>query len=89
MSSETEAKNVQAIIYSPVVSADSTSPESQLMREAKKTQAQADVDTKFDAQVERFYVRSEPISMPLVGTAVALGLFALSILYTGWGRRRS
>jgi hypothetical protein len=88
MSSQQDASKVEAIIYSPVVSADSTSPEAQLMRDAKKTQAQADVDTKFDAEVERFFVRSEPISMPLVGTAVALSLFALSIIYTGWGRRR-
>jgi hypothetical protein len=88
MSTEQDAKKVEAIIYSPVVSTDSTSPEAQLMRDAKKTQAQADVDTKFDAQVERFRDRTETISIPLLGTAVAMSLFALSIVYTGWGRGR-
>ena len=77
-----DPSNVQTIAYVPVVGADTTSPETQLMREAKKVELQTQLDTKFDAVVERFVVQ-QPISVPLVGTTVALTLFAVAIWYSG------
>lgn len=73
---------IQSLVYAPVVSADTTSAETQLMREARKVELQTQIDTKFDAVVERFVVQ-QPISIPLLGTSVALTLFALAIYYSG------
>jgi hypothetical protein len=73
---------IQTLAYAPVVGTDATSPEVQLMREAKKVELQTQIDTKFDAIVERFVVQ-QPISIPLLGTTVALSLFALAIYYSG------
>ena len=73
---------IQTLAYAPVVGSDATSPEAQLMREAKKVELQTQIDTKFDSVVERFVVQ-QPISVPLLGTTVALSLFALAIYYSG------
>jgi hypothetical protein len=73
---------IQSISYVPIVATDATSPEALLMREAKKTELQTQIDTKYDSVVERFVVQ-QPISIPLVHTTVALGLFALAIYITG------
>lgn len=73
---------IQSLVYAPVVSPDTTSAETQLMREARKVELQTQIDTKFDAVVERFVVQ-QPISIPLLGTSVALTLFALAIYYSG------
>ena len=88
MSGEANAKKVDSIVNSPVVSEDSNSQEQKMMRDAKLTQVQADTDTKFDAVVERFYEGPTPISRPLVGVAVAFGLLALSVVFTGLKKRR-
>lgn len=40
--------NVAAIVAAPVVSADTTSPEAILAREAKKIELQAHADSKYD-----------------------------------------
>ncbi len=77
-----DPSKIQSLTYAPVVSTDATSPEAQLMREAKKIEVQSQVDTKFDSVVERFVVQ-QPISLPLVHVAVALGLFAVAVYYTG------
>jgi hypothetical protein len=74
-------KKIDSIIYPPVVSNDSQSPEAKLMREAKAIESQAAVDTKYDAIMERFEANQQPISRPLVGFAVALSLFALASLF--------
>ncbi len=80
---EQDPSKVDSITYSPVVSSDSNSQEAQLMRDAKKTEAQAQVDTKYDGKVSPFMNYSEPISVPLLGVAVALSLLSLSIILTG------
>jgi hypothetical protein len=77
-----DPSKVQMLAQVPVVSTDATSPETQLMRDAKKVELQTQIDTKFDSVVERFVVQ-QPISLPLVSTAVALSLFALAIFITG------
>lgn len=64
-------EKVEKIVYSPIVSTDSISPEAKLMRAAKELEVQSDVDTKYDAIVERFEQRS---TKPLLGVAVALFL---------------
>jgi hypothetical protein len=80
---EQDPSKVDSIIYSPVVSTDSNSQEAKLMRDAKKTEAQSQVDTKYDGEVAPFMNYSEPISVPLLGVAVALSLLTLSIFLTG------
>ena len=82
-SAEQDPSKVDSIIYSPVVNSDSNSQEAQLMREAKKTEAQSQVDTRYDSVVTPFMNYSEPISVPLLGVAVALSLLSLSIILTG------
>jgi hypothetical protein len=77
-----DPSKVQMLAQVPVVSTDATSLEAQLMRDAKKVELQTQIDTKFDSVVERFVVQ-QPISLPLVSTAVALSLFALAIFITG------
>jgi hypothetical protein len=77
-----DPSKVQMLAYAPIVGTDATSPEVQLMREAKKVEVQTQIDTKFDAVVERFVVQ-QPISIPLVGATVALSLFALAIYWSG------
>jgi hypothetical protein len=59
---------VEKVVLSPIVSYDSNSKESQLMRQIKQVEAQSIVDTKFDTVLERF----EPSKMPLVTFAVAI-----------------
>jgi hypothetical protein len=86
--SESEAKKVEAVVASPVVSEDSNSQEQKMMRDAKLTQIQTETDTKYDAVLERFYVQPTPISRPLVGVAVALGLLGLSVIFSGLKKRR-
>ncbi len=77
-----DPSKVQMLAQVPVVSTDATSPEMQLMRDAKRVELQTQIDTRFDSVVERFVVQ-QPISLPLVSTAVALSLFALAIFITG------
>jgi hypothetical protein len=79
-----DPSKVHGIVYSPVNSQDANSPEAILARDAKKIQAQAEVDTKYDPIVERysnFY--QEPIfpSVPLLGVSVALSLLALAVFF--------
>jgi hypothetical protein len=80
MSNEEKAKKVDSIVYAPVVSSDSNSEEAILMRQAKALEAQAAVDTKYDAIVERF-INPQPISLPLVTFAVSLSFFAIAVLF--------
>jgi hypothetical protein len=77
-----DPSKVQSLSYVPVVSPDSGSLEAQLMREAKKVEVQSQIDTKYDPIVERFVIQ-QPISLPLINVTLALGLFALTIYYTG------
>jgi hypothetical protein len=77
-----DPSKVQMLAQVPVVSTDATSLEMQLMRDAKRVELQTQIDTRFDSVVERFVVQ-QPISLPLVSTAVALSLFALAIFITG------
>ncbi len=74
-------EKVDKLVLSPVVSENPTSMEAILMRDAKKIEAQANTDTKFDATVERFRGDVQPISVPLMGVAVALGLLSLSVFF--------
>lgn len=74
-------KKIDKIVFPPIVSNDSESPEAKLMREAKALESQAEADTKYDAIMERFQGSQQPISQPLVGFAVALSLFALASLF--------
>jgi hypothetical protein len=75
---------IEAIIQAPVVSADSQSPEAQLMRNAKRLEAQAAVDTRFDPVLENFTVNK-----PLLGLTVALSLMVVALVRTSMktGRR--
>ena len=57
----------EKVVLSPIVSYDTNSKESQLMRQIKEVEAQSIVDTKFDTVLERF----ESTKMPLVTFAVA------------------
>jgi hypothetical protein len=79
MSAAKKSNNVEKIIYAPVVSADSSSPEAILMRDAKELEAQAAIDTKYDAVVERFEVENTPISKSLLGLTILLGIVALYV----------
>lgn len=78
-STQSEAEKIKMLIASPVVGSESTSEESQLARLAKQTEIQAAADSQYDLVVERFINQQQPISIPLMGTFVALGLFALSM----------
>lgn len=68
---------IDSVVTAPVVSIDSTSSEAKLARNARALEAQAEVDTLYDTKIERFYSEPAPISIPLVGVAVALGLWGL------------
>jgi hypothetical protein len=82
-----DPSKIQGIITAPVTSQDATSPEAILAREAKKIQAQAEVDTKYDPLVERYRNFEQPtVSVPLVCAAVALGLLGLAVLIRGQKR---
>lgn len=87
-SKEIAAKKVQAVVDAPIVSDDAKSPEQIMMRDAKLLQIQTDVDTKYDAVVERFTVNSEPVSIPLLGAVVAFSLMGLSVLFIGLKKTR-
>jgi hypothetical protein len=88
ISKEVAAKKVQAVVDAPIVSDDAKSPEQIMMRDAKQLQLQTDADTKYDAIVERFTARAEPISIPLLGLVVAFSLMGLSIIFTGLQKKR-
>jgi hypothetical protein len=66
----------------PIVSDDPQSKESKLASEAKRIQAQSDNDSNFDTVLERYTTYSEPVSIPLLGTGVALFLLAASVWIT-------
>jgi hypothetical protein len=78
-SNQSDAEKVKMLISSPVVSSDSTSEESQLARLSKQIEVQASADSQYDLVVERFMNQQQPISIPLMGTFVALALFAASM----------
>lgn len=85
---EAAAKKVSQVVTIPVVSTDASSPEAQLMRDAKIAQVQTETDTKFDDTVERFQCRQQGFSVPLLGVTVALSLLGLSVFFTkNQGRR--
>lgn len=76
---QTEAEKIKLLVSSPVVGSDSTTEESQLARLAKQTEIQAATDSQYDLVVERFMNQQQPVSIPLLGTFVALALFGLSL----------
>ena len=78
-SNQSDAEKVKMLISSPVVSSDSTSEESQLARLSKQIEVQASADSQYDLVVERFMNQQQSISIPLMGTFVALALFAASM----------
>lgn len=69
-------KPVQAIVYAPVVSTNSTSPEALLARKNKEIQAQSQTDSKFDTTLERFCGQQGS----LLSLTVVLSLFLASAL---------
>lgn len=78
-STDPAAEKVKLLVSSPVVGSDSTSEESNLARMAKQTEVQASTDSQYDLVIERFMNQQQPISIPLMGTFVALALFAASM----------
>jgi MYXO-CTERM domain-containing protein len=76
---------IQEVVASPVVSADTTSPEAKLARAMKATQVQSEADSKFDTVVERFAgcacaSSSAGINRPLLTAVLVVGLFLASSL---------
>ena len=69
-------KPVQAIVYAPVVSTNSTSPEALLARKNKEIQSQSQTDSKFDTTLERFCGQQGS----LLSLTVFLSLFLASAL---------
>ncbi len=47
-------KIIDSLAFAPVVSSDTTSKEAIMARESKKIEAQANTDSRFDTQLERF-----------------------------------
>lgn len=47
-------KIIDSVAFAPVVSSDTTSNEAVMARNAKKIEAQANTDGRFDTQLERF-----------------------------------
>lgn len=78
LSQEAKSKQIQALAVAPVVSADSTSQESILARQARELQIQSATDSKYDTVLERF--QGQPSSL-LVGLAVAGSLLLVSLVY--------
>jgi hypothetical protein len=74
------AEKVEKIVYSPIVSTDSVSPEAKLMRSAKELEEQSNTDTKYDAVVERFQ-QNQSSTKPLLGVAVALLLLLAGSIF--------
>ena len=72
---------IVAIVKAPTVSADNDSPEAKLAIESKRIQSQADQDSTFDTVIERFKSREE-ISLPLVGTGLAILLLGVSVWFS-------
>ena len=86
--SSISAEKVETIISAPVVNTDSLSPEANLARSAKRLQVQAEIDSKFDTVIERFYCGPEPINTPLLVSFLTVGLlFAGATLFRGGARR--
>jgi hypothetical protein len=82
------SEKVESIISAPVVNTDSLSPEANLARDAKRLQVQAEVDSKYDTVVERFYCEPEPINVPLVVSFLTVCLlFAGATFFHGRMRR--
>lgn len=77
------AEKVEKIVYSPIVSTDSVSPEAKLMRSAKELEEQSNTDTKYDAVVERFQQnqQNQSSTKPLLGVGVALLLLLAGSLF--------
>jgi hypothetical protein len=72
---------IVALVKAPTVSEDRASPESKLATESTRLQSQADQDSKFDTVIERFNSREE-ISLPLVGTGLAILLLGVSVWFS-------
>lgn len=73
---------LETVVAPSMVSADSNSRESQLMRQMQQIEAQANTDTVFDTRVERkkiepFYSVPTPPSQPLVTLAFVVGCLAI------------
>ena len=77
-----QGKPLTNIVAAPIVSDDPQSKEAKLASEAKRIQAQSDNDSNFDTVLERYVTYSEPVSVPLLGTGVALFLLAASVWIT-------
>lgn len=77
-------KPIQELVIAPVVSADSTSPEAIMARDAKKLQVQANTDGRFDTKLERF-CGGNAQTLTLSSLVLVLSLFLVSHLV---GRRR-
>ena len=69
------------LVKAPTVSDDNTSPEAKLAIESKRVQSQSDHDSTFDTVIERFQSREE-ISLPLVGTGLAIVLLGVSVWFS-------
>ena len=72
---------IVALVKAPTVSEDNASPEAKLATESTRLQSQADQDSKFDTVIERFNSREE-ISLPLVGTGLAIVLLGVSVWFS-------
>jgi len=72
-------KPISAIVYAPVVSTDSMSPEAILAANTKKIQAQAATDGHFDTVLERFRGGGSETNI-LLGLTVAFSLLLVSVL---------
>ena len=69
-------KPIAAIVYAPVVSTNSTSPEAILARNTKQIQAQSHTDSHFDTNIERFCGQQGS----LLSLTIILSLFILSTI---------
>lgn len=79
MATVSQGRPIQKLVAPPIVSTDDSSIESELARQAKEIQEQANADRFYDTQISGFYV--EPISPSLCGLAVALSLLLASSVY--------
>jgi hypothetical protein len=73
---------LETIVAPSMVSADTNSRESQLMRQMQEIESQANTDTVFDTRVERkkiepFYSVPTPPSQPLMTLAFVVGCLAI------------
>jgi hypothetical protein len=79
MANAMQQRPIQKLVAPPIVSTSESSVESELARQAKQIQEQADADRFYDTQISGFYV--EPISPSLCGMFVALSLIFTSLIF--------